>query len=119
MIKHQSEIEIIFVSGFYDWPLTGICKFKGKTYKFKRVFDEQIEDYNEYMILIKLNTIQRLREWCKRTYFGICVGFHEHYKNGKRYTYYHARKPRWFWKRLFNLYYREAMIKRREYMKND
>lgn len=105
MIKHQSEVDIIFVSSFYDWPLMGVCRYDGKTYKFQR--EPMVEDdYSEYFNLQKLSFFERLHKWWKRTLFGICVGFHCHYKNNKRWQkYYSMRRPRWFWQILFKLYY--------------
>jgi hypothetical protein len=93
------DVDIIFVSNYYDHPLAGDCIYQGKTHKF----EWEYQDDNIY--LEKLNTFQRIKHWYSRTLFGLCVGWHYHYKRNKKPSYFHYRKPEWLYKMLFNLYY--------------
>lgn len=94
------EVEIIFVSNYYDHPLSGVCKYNGKTYWFENEYQE------DYMQIRLMDCGERLKKWYRRTLFGICVGFHWHYKDGKRARYFYTRRPKWLFRLLFKWYYR-------------
>jgi hypothetical protein len=96
------DVQIVWVNDFYDWPLSGVGLHNGRVVRFKR---EDIDD--EVFVLTALTRRQRLKEWYRRTLFGICVGWHWHYKDGKR-AYRFGRSPQWFWGALTNLYYKRA-----------
>ena len=106
MIVFDEDVEIIFVSNYYDWPLSGVCRYNGVTYWFDRTAGE--DDWLEQFELTKLSALQRFNKWLRRTMFGVCVGFHWHYKDGKRAHYFKRRWPKWFWGMLSNLYYKRA-----------
>lgn len=96
------EVEIIFVSNYYDHPLSGVCSYQGKIYWFENEYQEDM------MQLRLLNRWERLKKWYFRTLFGICVGWHWHYKNGKRANHFYTRKPKWLFALLFKWYFRKS-----------
>lgn len=99
-------IKIVFVSSYYDHPLSGVCTFNGKTYWFDAEYGE------ETVTLRRMRAFERLQKWARRTLFGVCVGWHQHYKDGKRARYFGGRHPKWFWGALANLYYKRKPLDR-------
>lgn len=98
------KIRVIFVSNYYDHPLSGVCAVNGRTYSFER------EYCSRWATITRLNRWHRVRLWSKRTAFGICVGWHQHYVNGKKARFYHTRRPRLLHQMLSNLYYGRPLL---------
>lgn len=100
MIVPSKDVEIIFVRTFYDWPLAGDGRYGGRVVSFQRE-DFDSEDFDVEF----LNRVERLRAWLHRTAFGVCIGWHWHYKNGTRSSSYRPRKPKWLRSALHNTYF--------------
>ena len=94
------DLHVVYVTNYYDIPLTGLCLYKGKLEKF------EIDDFEEgkYRV-IHLNPIQRLLARLDKKMFEIFVGTHWSYEEGRRTNYYYVRSPEWLHKAAFKLYY--------------
>ena len=102
------EMNFFFISLFYDVPLSGLCKVNNKIHTFSIVsFDAHLtsNDGKLFYNVYELSSIEKLKQILKKWGFELCVGTHMSYPQRAQKRYYHMRKPYWFWKRLFNLYY--------------
>jgi hypothetical protein len=96
--------DIIYVSSYYDGPLEGLTKYKGKLCKFLCVDDDEYYYYDIY----SLTAWEKIKELWKKKKFELCVGYHWSYKNGKRASGFYYRKPQWLYKWLFRMYYNKS-----------
>jgi hypothetical protein len=102
--KNTKDIgEIVFVSTYYDGPLEGLTKYKGQLCKFTCVEDD---DQYFYYDLYSLTAWEKIKELWKKKKFELCIGYHWSYKNGKRLSEFHFRKPQWLYKWLFRMYFK-------------
>lgn len=109
-IVPYQDIRVIFVSDYYDGPLSGVCRYKGATCSFNRDWSD---DEDTFVSVQELSVSERLRKWGSRTIFGICVGWHWHYGlDGKRARYFGGRHPKWIWGALTNIYFKRPMFAR-------
>ena len=97
---NRKELDIVFVSSFYDIPLAGLCRYNGKIERFHTDYD------TEESTIIFLTPIQRLKALWSKWLFEICVGKHQTYENGKKSNYFYWRKPVIVHKLLYRLYYK-------------
>lgn len=90
-------MDFYYISGFYDIPLYGLCRFRGSICYFK-IEDEWVDDviYHVYF----LNEVEKLRCLWHKFLFEIFVG--THWTN--RYREDHVRKKRSAWK--MDVYYK-------------
>jgi hypothetical protein len=100
--------EIVYVSDYYDGPLAGLTMYKGQLCKFRCVKDDDKYLYYEIM---SMNAWEKIRALWRKKKFELCVGYHWTYKNGKRDSWFYYRKPQWFYKWLFRMYYRKTFRK--------
>lgn len=94
------DLHVVYVTNFYDIPLTGLCLWKGKLERF------EVEDY-EYGTyrVIHINWLQRLKARFDKKMFEWFVGHHWSYDNGRRTNYYYVRSPQWLHNAAFKFYY--------------
>ena len=97
---NRHDLDIIYVTSFYDIPLKGLCRYEGKIQKFETDYD------TEESTIIFLTPMERLRALWSKWLFEICVGTHQSYKNGKRAHYFYWRKPKFLHQFLYRLYFR-------------
>lgn len=97
MVKAQ--LEIIFVTNFYDIPLAGLCWYDGKVERFESDYDTQ------KTTIIFLTRYERFKALLGKKLFEICVGTHHTYKNNRKASYFYWRKPVILHKILYKLYY--------------
>lgn len=103
-------VDFVWVKSHYDIHLEGLCKYNGELHRFKVGsdfgYDEGVEDYIlPIMNIYKLNRIEKFKWLCRKKLFEICVGKHFTYpyrKNGVRF---YTKSPKWFWSKVFKLYY--------------
>ena len=97
---HYAELDIIFVSDYYDMPLGGLCRHNGKIEKFEVDYDTCSAT------IVSLTPLQRIRALVNKKLFELCVGHHWSYdKKGNQKSYFHWRRPEFLHKMLFNFYY--------------
>lgn len=58
-----------------------------------------------HMHVYNLNLIEKMRWLFKKRLFEICIGKHWTYPDRKQGVCFKIKKPRWFWKIVFKLYY--------------
>ncbi len=95
-----NNIDLVFVTSFYDKPLYGLCKHNNKLAKFSA--DHEEEGYTIY----PLSSIEKIKCLINKKLFELCVGKHYTYKNNKPIDIFRWRKPIWLHKKLFNIYYK-------------
>lgn len=98
MLIPRSELRPIWVSDYYDHPLEGVCFWEGQTYSFT------CSPYTKHAQLTPLTRWQRFRWFKQQKLFEWCIGYHWTYRDNQR-GIYKQRSPRWFWDRVFKLYY--------------
>lgn len=98
--------EIIFVTNYYDGPLSGLCKYNGQLCKFTCV--EEDDDGTRYFDVYSLTPWEKIKALWNKKKFELCVGYHCSYKNNKKQSYFYYRKPQWFYKWLFRMYFRKT-----------
>lgn len=101
IVVDRNVFKIIFVSNYYDVPLSGTCEFEGKRYKFKKRWIDPDDDYEEKYELIPLDKIQSIKQNISQWLFEVFVGSHWTYKDGIR-DYSANLKPKW----KMNFYYK-------------
>lgn len=95
-----NDLNIVWVSNFYDYPLEGICRPNGELMKFT-------VDDDDYMYFVEpLTGWQKFKWLFNMKMFELCVGKHWSYKDNKRQTFFYYRKPEWLFRFLFKLYYK-------------
>jgi hypothetical protein len=104
-IVHYKELKPLYVSNYWDHPLHGTCIHDGKLHEFNWEYDD------DYVMISKLSFKEKLKWWYKQKKFEICIGYHWTYVDGKKSSYYKRRKPEFFWKFVFDLYYKKGKKK--------
>lgn len=103
-VVEDTKVEYRFISNYYDVPLNGICYYLGILYEFERA---PLEEYfDDCLHLYKLTAWQEFKWKLKQKLFEICVGYHWSWYPKNRGNLFHFRKPEWFYKKLFKLYYK-------------
>ncbi|MGD9156907.1 MAG: hypothetical protein PVG39_00745 [Desulfobacteraceae bacterium] len=93
------EVNFIWVSNHYDLHLSGICDDCGELRRFETDYD------TEQVALFSLTAAEKIKWKLRQWAFELCVGKYWTYpdrKNGARFYY---RRPQWFWKLVFRMYY--------------
>jgi len=99
-----NDLNLAWVSDYYDMPLIGLCLEDNKTCRFEVVsLDEEPTMYDIYSLTswewFKYKTDQKL--------FEFFVGKHWSYKDGEKVQeYFYIGRPNWFWKLMFWFYYK-------------
>lgn len=96
--------KITWVSNYYDQPLSGICKYDGKTCYFDAEYTDDF-DIIEYAIY-HLSPWEKFKLKYRHIKFKVCVGSHWDYVNGKRTGHFYMRRPKWLFKILWYIHYR-------------
>jgi len=97
---NRRDLDIVYVTSFYDIPLAGLCRYEGKIQKFETDYD------TEESTIIFLTPMQRFRALWSKWLFEICVGTHQSYENGKRAHYFYWRKPKFLHVFLYKSYFK-------------
>jgi len=64
----------IWVTDYYDFPLTGMCKYEGKTYY---AYVNDWETYDDiFYYLTELKGLSKLKWYTHKWIFEFCVGKH-------------------------------------------
>lgn len=84
-----NDLDIIFVTDYYDIPICGLCMHEGRVERF------ELEDFEEAMYnIVPLTASQRFFALVDKKLFEMFVGLHWSYdKPNKRYHY----RPQWCW----------------------
>lgn len=105
-ILFYSQVEFVWVSDHWDHHLNGLCRYNNKLCEFQwSYFHEKVKIY-------KLGFFSKIKWLIRKKLFEWMVGYHWTYKNGTRNAKFGYRKPYWFFKILFNLYYTPYKIRR-------
>lgn len=107
-IVPYDKMEFVWINNHYDCHLSGLCRYHNKLYKFRTFFRCVTEcDGPPDCSLYHLSIVDKVLWLSKKKMFEWCIGYHWSYKDGiilePRYKF---RKPRWFWNRVFNIYYK-------------
>lgn len=108
---HYKDMNYVFVSDYYDGPISGTCIHNNELHKFEAVYDSITEMHNEYYIIHPLTPWGKVKAKVRQWSFEICVGTHMSWNGNKRRSFYYIRSPKWLHKCLFYLYYRVKMKK--------
>lgn len=111
MIKvHWREMHFVFVSGFYDIPLSGTCIHDGKLCRFHiEVLEGDQYQETEYYIITPLTRWEAFKARFNQKMFEMCVGKHWSYDGNRRRSHYYVRSPEWLHNLLFRAYYYVTM----------
>lgn len=95
------KIQPLFVwhSNYYDHPLSGVARINGRDWWFTCGYHEN------WVLLRRMGRAESFRQWVRRTKFGLMVGWHCHYKDGRRFCFFGGRRPKWFFRRLATSYW--------------
>lgn len=103
MIKIQYiDLDIVYVSNYYDHPLSGLCMYENELCKFDWQYSE------DEVIIIKMSYKEKLKALLSKKMFELCVGYHQTYVNNKKSSWFYYRNPKWFFKLLYKFYYRSS-----------
>ncbi len=95
-LVEQPDLRMLWHNGYYDGPLSGMCKWDGKLYYFDVAYDDEEEselDYRKYN-LYELTQEELEEELRTHRLFETNVGYHSNY--GDRYREYGDNdKPKW------------------------
>jgi hypothetical protein len=102
-----NDLHLVFVSDYYDMPLSGICRHNGRLCEFEG-------DYDAGTYTIKpLAWWQKARWLQRKKLFEFCVGRHWSYgTDGREVSHFHYRSPVWFYRFLFRAYYWRNTLRR-------
>ena len=99
-----TEMEWVWINSHYDVHLSGLCRVRGKLYRFSNAYPEDEEPMIcQVYTLSPWGKIRWL--WPKRK-FEICVGYHWTYPQRSIGERFYIRRPRWLFKLLFSLHYK-------------
>lgn len=96
------DMNYVFITNFYDRPLSGFCMHEGELHRFEET-DESCEN-DEYEVY-KMTRWEKNRAWFSQKCFELCVGTHWSWGGGRRKDYFYWRRPKWLHKILFKVYY--------------
>lgn len=101
----DTELNYVFISNYYDLPLSGLCRHQGKLCRFSIDKDWGGEEPVFYDVF-ELSFFERLKARYNKKLFELCVGYHWSFKDKKREGSFYVRSPQWFYKWLFNIYFK-------------
>ena len=101
-IIRYNDVDFKWISNHYDMHLNGTCIFNMELCEFKTGIgdDEMVE-------IIKLGFGQKLWWRYRQWKFEKCVGYH--WTIGSKNKNFYYRKPVWFYKFLFKIYYKHLI----------
>jgi len=103
IIIPYEDMDFIWISDHWDYHLSGLCRYDSKLCRF-RIAQDPYKDHTAEYKIYGLSIIEKLI-WIKRKkLFEWCIGYHWTYP--MTYTE-SSRTPKWFWKIVFRLYYKE------------
>lgn len=100
-----SDLNIVWVSNYYDGPLEGLCRQNGELMRFEIEEPDEARDDDWYYNCYPLTKYEKVKWVIKQKMFEWCVGYHWTYTNNKRTNFFYYRKPEWLFKLLFKIYY--------------
>jgi len=99
-----------WVSNHYDIHLDGLCIYNGQTCYFKTIEgnwnDEKDEPDESFCEIYSLSLIEKMKWFWRQKKFESMVGYHWTYPYRKQNLPFYYRKPTWFYKYLFKLFYK-------------
>jgi hypothetical protein len=99
----------VWISDHYDVHLAGLCRVKGELMRFEMPKDLMDRDKLPKVPVFRLSWLEKIHWLKKKCLFEWCIGYHWTYPL----YFYKPRKPRWFWKIVFAIYYGKwSMIRR-------
>jgi hypothetical protein len=105
-----SAAQFVFVSDHYDIHLSGTCQYKGQLCYFKTsddAYDDENDGRTETVCEIyQLSLLEKLSWRWQQKKFEWMVGYHWTYPQRDEGATFYYRKPIWFYKFLFKLFYR-------------
>lgn len=105
-----SDVNFRWVENHWDLHLKGICKYNGKICVFETEEPDYDEDKDEwetpYSKIYELTFLEKLKWLKKQWLFEQCVGYHWTYNDNKKVKGFYYRKPKWLYKKIFNIYYK-------------
>jgi len=93
------DMNFVWIEDHYDIHLEGLCKHKGELCRFTTEYDTMV------CTIYPLSIFGKLRWLFRKKLFELCVGYHWTYKQKVRQGRFYYRKPIWFYKLLFKIYY--------------
>lgn len=100
---HWTDMHYVFVSGFYDHPLSGTCRYQGELCKFEIEVIE--DDQTDHYIVTPMTLWEKVKARFSQKMFELCVGTHWSFEGNKRRSFYYVRRPAWLHHLLFRSYY--------------
>ena len=103
-LQRHEALEWEFVADHYDVHLKGLVRCDGRWCEAELVSDPWEFDQPLIYLVTPLSWRGWMRWKVRQWGFELCVG--THWSGSKRpRKRYRLRRPRWFWKRVFQLYY--------------
>jgi len=104
------KVDFIWVKSHYDVHLEGLCRVNNKIHRFKIAsefgYDEDLDDYVlPIMNVYKLSKVDKIKWLFRKWLFEVCVGKHFTYPDRKNGVRFYTKSPKWFWNKVFRLYY--------------
>lgn len=112
------EVEFFFISSHYDLHIKGLCIYNNKISHFQTDLDTLYKDEPEddepdtlwdtrtQVDIYELTNMELSDRLMEKTKFEIMVGYHWSYPEKALGHQFYIRKPKWFFKFLFWLFYK-------------
>lgn len=105
------DVDFKWVVHHYDIHLAGSCIYNGKLCSFQTISDPEWNEEEDEWELPEVNVYplswkERLEYRWSQFKFEQSVGYHWSYRDGKRGENFKYRKPQWFYKWLFKMYFK-------------
>ncbi len=106
------ELDFVWISNHWDIHLNGLCNYKNNLCEFKTKEGEYDWEKEEYIIpttcdIYSLSLVEKIKWLSTKKKFELMVGYHWTYPYRKtRERPFHYRKPKWLYKWLFSLFYK-------------
>lgn len=89
----------VWVSNHYDIHLSGLLLYEGELCKFET---NELTD----VIVYRMSMVEKLKAIIDKKMFEWCVGYHWSYPEREQGIEFHWRKPHWFYRLLYFLYFK-------------
>jgi len=100
-----NNLNLIFVSDYYDIPLNGTCYYNNNICEFKTIVGDwdgvKKEWLPSYFEIYQLTWIGKIKWVWTQWLFEFCVGYHYSHRNKLIYI----RKSKWLSDKLYKWYY--------------
>jgi hypothetical protein len=104
----RQELNLLWLGGYYDFPLSGLCRHGGSLCRFE--CENQEEAYGDHDIPVKyaiyaLTPREKLHWLWRKKKFEICVGYHCTYPYRAQGHHFYRRSPKWLFALLWWAYW--------------